>query len=146
MTSDYLSLFASGLMPMPGWGYVVVTLTFTQITIAAVTIYLPRGQAHHALALHPVISHFFRFWLWLTTGIVTKEWVAIHREHHAKRTHRRTPTAPRRTASRRFSGKARSYTARSPETSRRCGSTVKARRMTGSNAMSMRDFPGRVAG
>jgi len=84
MTFDSLSLSASGLMPMPWWGYIFVTLTFTQITIAAVTIYLHRGQAHHALELHPVMSHFFRFWLWLTTGMVTKEWVAIHRKHHAK--------------------------------------------------------------
>jgi stearoyl-CoA desaturase (delta-9 desaturase) len=55
----------------------------THITIAAVTIYLHRHQAHRALELHPVISHFFRFWLWLTTGMRTKEWVAIHRKHHA---------------------------------------------------------------
>ena len=56
----------------------------THITIAAVTIFLHRAQAHRALDLHPVPSHFFRFWLWLTTGMVTKEWVAIHRKHHAK--------------------------------------------------------------
>ena len=84
MTFDYLSLLASGLVPLPWWGYMVVALALTQVTIAAVTIYLHRGQAHHALELHPVISHFFRFWLWLTTGMVTKEWVAIHRKHHAK--------------------------------------------------------------
>jgi stearoyl-CoA desaturase (delta-9 desaturase) len=84
MTFDYLSLFASGLMPLPWWGYVVVALALTHVTIAAVTIYLHRGQAHHGLELHPAVSHFFRFWLWLTTGMVTKEWVAIHRKHHAK--------------------------------------------------------------
>ncbi len=56
----------------------------THITIAAVTIFLHRSQAHRALDLHPIPSHFFRFWLWLTTGMVTKEWVAIHRKHHAK--------------------------------------------------------------
>jgi stearoyl-CoA desaturase (delta-9 desaturase) len=84
MTFDYLLLFASGLMPLPWWGYVVFALALTHVTIAAVTIYLHRGQAHHALELHPVVSHFFRFWLWLTTGMVTKEWVAIHRKHHAK--------------------------------------------------------------
>jgi stearoyl-CoA desaturase (delta-9 desaturase) len=69
---------------MPWWGYVVVTLVLTHITIASVTIFLHRSQAHRGLDLHPVISHFFRFWLWLTTGMVTKEWVAIHRKHHAK--------------------------------------------------------------
>ena len=56
----------------------------THITIAAVTIFLHRSQAHRALDLHAIPSHFFRFWLWLTTGMVTKEWVAIHRKHHAK--------------------------------------------------------------
>jgi stearoyl-CoA desaturase (delta-9 desaturase) len=62
----------------------VFTLVVTHITIAAVTIFLHRAQAHRALELHPIPSHFFRFWLWLTTGMVTKEWVAIHRKHHAK--------------------------------------------------------------
>ena len=61
-----------------------VTLVFTHITIAAVTIYLHRHSAHRALDLHPLPSHFFRFWLWLTTGMVTKEWTAIHRKHHAR--------------------------------------------------------------
>lgn len=73
-----------GLIQLPWWGYVVVLLTFTQITILAVTLYLHRTQAHRALELHPIVSHFFRFWLWLTTGMVTKEWAAIHRKHHAK--------------------------------------------------------------
>jgi stearoyl-CoA desaturase (delta-9 desaturase) len=74
----------SGLFDLPWWGYVVVTLVMTHITIAAVTIFLHRHQAHRALDLHPLPSHFFRFWLWLTTGMVTKEWAAIHRKHHAK--------------------------------------------------------------
>jgi stearoyl-CoA desaturase (delta-9 desaturase) len=84
MTFDQLSLLANGLMPLPWWGYVVVALALTHVTIAAVTIYLHRGQAHRGLDLHPAVAHFFRFWLWLTTGMVTKEWVAIHRKHHAK--------------------------------------------------------------
>jgi stearoyl-CoA desaturase (delta-9 desaturase) len=83
MTFDPLSLLARGLVPLPWWGYVVVTLVFTHVTIAAVTIFLHRAQAHRGLDLHPVVSHFFRLWLWLTTGMVTKEWVAIHRKHHA---------------------------------------------------------------
>ena len=74
----------SGIFDLPWWGYVVVTLVLTHITIAGVTIFLHRHQAHRALELHPVVSHFFRFWLWLTTGMVTKEWAAIHRKHHAK--------------------------------------------------------------
>jgi stearoyl-CoA desaturase (delta-9 desaturase) len=73
-----------GLLDLPWWGYLLVTLGLTHVTIAAVTIFLHRHQAHHALALHPVACHFFRFWLWLTTGIVTREWVAIHRKHHAR--------------------------------------------------------------
>lgn len=73
-----------GLLELPWWGYIITTLVLTQITILAVTIYLHRCQAHRALTLHPIISHFFRFWLWLTTGMVTKEWAAIHRKHHAK--------------------------------------------------------------
>src|SRR5687768_8598885 len=74
----------SGIFDLPWWGYVLVGLVFVQITIAAVTLYLHRSQAHRALDLHPIVSHFFRFWLWLTTGMVTKEWAAIHRKHHAK--------------------------------------------------------------
>src|SRR5689334_5587322 len=79
-----LSFAAHGLIDLPWWGYVIVALGLTHVTIAAVTIFLHRGQAHRGLDLHPVVSHFFRFWLWLTTGMVTKEWVAIHRKHHAK--------------------------------------------------------------
>jgi stearoyl-CoA desaturase (delta-9 desaturase) len=74
----------SGLLDLPWWGYVLAALALTHVTIAAVTIFLHRCQAHRALELHPLVSHFFRFWLWLTTGMVTKEWAAIHRKHHAK--------------------------------------------------------------
>ncbi len=69
---------------MPWWGYLVYTLVLTQITIFSVTLYLHRNQSHRSLELHPIISHFFRFWLWLTTSMQTKQWVAIHRKHHAK--------------------------------------------------------------
>jgi len=74
----------NGLFDLPWWGYVVYTLVLTHITIAAVTIYLHRHSAHRALDLHAIPSHFFRFWLWLTTGMTTKAWTAIHRKHHAK--------------------------------------------------------------
>ena len=60
----------------------IYTLVVTHITIVCVTVFLHRGQAHRGLAFHPILSHFFRFWLWLTTGMVTKQWVAIHRKHH----------------------------------------------------------------
>lgn len=72
-----------GVLNLSFWGYVLATIVLTQITIAGVTIYLHRHQTHRALTLHPIVSHFFRFWLWLTTGMVTAEWVAIHRKHHA---------------------------------------------------------------
>jgi stearoyl-CoA desaturase (Delta-9 desaturase) len=62
---------------------IVYTLVMTHITILAVTIFLHRCQAHRALELHPIVSHFFRFWLWITTGMITKEWASIHRKHHA---------------------------------------------------------------
>jgi stearoyl-CoA desaturase (Delta-9 desaturase) len=84
MPNEILSLLAHGLSPLPWWGYIAVALVLTHVTIAAVTIYLHRSQSHRALDVHPAIAHFFRFWLWLTTGMVTKEWVAIHRKHHAK--------------------------------------------------------------
>ena len=84
MNLDLLALAANGLISLPWWGYVLVALGLTHVTIASVTIYLHRSQAHRGLDLHPIASHFFRLWLWLTTGMVTKEWVAIHRKHHAK--------------------------------------------------------------
>ena len=84
----------NGLIDLPWWGYALVALALTHITIAAVTIYLHRHQAHRALDLHPVASHFFRFWLWLTTGMVTKEWAAIHRKHHAKVETKDDPHSP----------------------------------------------------
>ncbi|MDA8561592.1 fatty acid desaturase [Gammaproteobacteria bacterium] len=73
-----------GLLNLSWWGTVAALLIMTQITIIGVTVYLHRCQAHRALELHPIVSHFFRFWLWMTTGMVTKEWTAIHRKHHAK--------------------------------------------------------------
>ncbi|QWD81282.1 acyl-CoA desaturase [Polynucleobacter sp. MWH-S4W17] len=80
----FLHWLANGYLDWSWWKIVVFTLIVTHITIAAVTIFLHRCQAHRALDLHPIVSHFFRLWLWLTTGMVTKEWAAIHRKHHAK--------------------------------------------------------------
>ena len=77
-------MWIDGLLDLSFWGYFWITLLLTHITIASVTIFLHRHQAHRALTLHPVISHFFRFWLWLTTGMVTREWAAVHRKHHAR--------------------------------------------------------------
>ncbi len=82
------------LFALPWWSCVLVTLALTHLTIVAVTVFLHRHQAHHALALHPAVSHFFRFWLWLSTGMVTREWVAVHRKHHATTETEADPHSP----------------------------------------------------
>jgi stearoyl-CoA desaturase (Delta-9 desaturase) len=84
----------SGLFDLQWWAYPLVALGLTHVTIVAVTIYLHRHQTHRALDLHPSISHAFRFWLWLTTGIVTREWVAVHRKHHARCETAQDPHSP----------------------------------------------------
>ena len=73
-----------GILDLSVWQMVLAGLVLTHITIVSVTVFLHRAQAHRALDLHPAVSHFFRLWLWLTTGMVTREWVAVHRRHHAK--------------------------------------------------------------
>jgi stearoyl-CoA desaturase (delta-9 desaturase) len=85
MIDTLFEFLGNGGLTRLSWGGVVLTgLVLTHVTIAGVTIYLHRHQAHRALTLHPLVSHFFRFWLWMTTGMVTREWVAVHRKHHAK--------------------------------------------------------------
>jgi stearoyl-CoA desaturase (delta-9 desaturase) len=79
-----LDFLNGGLLRLNWFELVLAALALTHVTIASVTIFLHRSQAHRALDLHPVVSHFFRFWLWLTTGMQTRDWVAIHRKHHAK--------------------------------------------------------------
>lgn len=73
-----------GIIHLSFWGYVLTTLLLTHLSIMGVTIFLHRCQAHRALDMHPALAHIFRFWLWFATGMVTKQWVAIHRKHHAK--------------------------------------------------------------
>ena len=95
MTLDaILDFVANGLLHASGWQIVIYTLVMTHITIVGVTLYLHRCQAHRALELHAIPSHFFRFWLWITTGMVTKEWAAIHRKHHAKCETEEDPHSP----------------------------------------------------
>ena len=89
-----VALLAHGLIETTWWQVVLVTLVATHITITSVTIFLHRAQAHRALELHAIPSHFFRLWLWLTTGMVTKEFVAIHRKHHAKCETEEDPHSP----------------------------------------------------
>lgn len=89
-----LYFLMNGVTGASGWEILIYTLAVTHITIAAVTIFLHRCQAHRSLDLHAIPSHFFRFWLWMTTGMVTKEWAAIHRKHHAKCETEEDPHSP----------------------------------------------------
>ena len=95
MIDSILSFLANGLGHFSWVGIVIFTLVMVQITIASVTLYLHRSQTHQGVDLHPVVSHFFRFWLWLTSGMVTKEWVAIHRKHHAFCETKQDPHSPK---------------------------------------------------
>ncbi|AMO94236.1 fatty acid desaturase family protein [Collimonas fungivorans] len=94
MFNAILDFLSNGVTGASAWQVVVFTLVVTHITIAAVTIFLHRCQAHRALDLHAIPSHFFRFWLWMTTGMVTKEWASIHRKHHAKCDTEEDPHSP----------------------------------------------------
>jgi len=89
-----VNLLSDGLTGASWWQIVLAALVMTHITIASVTIFLHRNQAHRSLDLHPIASHFFRFWLWMTTGMVTKQWTAIHRKHHAKCEQAEDPHSP----------------------------------------------------
>ena len=84
MPASFLQFLSHGLL-QAGWGTLALyLLVATQLTIFSVTLYLHRSQTHRGVDFHPVLAHFFRFWAWISTGMVTKEWVAIHRKHHAK--------------------------------------------------------------
>lgn len=85
----------NGLWGLSAWGIVVYVLVTTHITIVTVTVYLHRYSAHRSLDLHPALQHFFRFWSWLTTGMITKEWTAIHRKHHAATETEEDPHSPK---------------------------------------------------
>ena len=94
MPASIVDFLASGLLQL-GWGQMLVyLLVVTQITIFTVTLYLHRSQAHRGVDFHPVIAHFFRFWSWLTTSMITREWAAIHRKHHAKCETEEDPHSP----------------------------------------------------
>ncbi|HJV72677.1 MAG TPA: acyl-CoA desaturase, partial [Noviherbaspirillum sp.] len=94
MLDAVLNFLSNGLTGASGWEVLIYALVVTHLTILGVTIFLHRCQAHRALELHAIPSHFFRFWLWLTTGMVTKEWAAIHRKHHAKCETEEDPHSP----------------------------------------------------
>src|SRR5690625_2726705 len=92
--NTFTQFMANGLLDWSWWQVALAALALTHVTIIAVTIFLHRSQAHRGLDLHPAVMHFFRFWLWLTTGMVTKEWVAIHRKHHARVEREGDPHSP----------------------------------------------------
>lgn len=85
-----------GLVPLPLWGYLLVTFVTIQVMFLGVTLYLHRDQSHGGLILHPLLRHLFRFWLWFSSGVVTREWVAVHRCHHAHADQAGDPHSPRR--------------------------------------------------
>lgn len=84
MYGSILNVLDTGLLALPWWGTSAAVLAMIFVTTVATTVFLHRAQTHRGVDLHPAVSHFFRFWLWLTTSIVTREWVAIHRKHHAR--------------------------------------------------------------
>jgi stearoyl-CoA desaturase (delta-9 desaturase) len=86
--------FPYGFVPLPLWGYVAVTFATIQVMFLGVTLYLHRDQAHGGVALHPFVRHLFRFWLWLSSGVVTREWVAVHRRHHVYADQEGDPHSP----------------------------------------------------
>ena len=92
---EFLTANLYGLLDLPWWGYVVWVIVWVQITMMSITLYFHREQAHRSVDLHPALQHFFRFWLWLNTGAPTKEWVAVHRKHHALCERRGDPHSPR---------------------------------------------------
>ncbi len=94
MLNSLLDFLSHGLLHFSWWQIVVFTLVVTHVTILGVTIYLHRCQAHRALELHPIVSHFFRLWLWMTTGMLTGQWASIHRKHHAKCETEEDPHSP----------------------------------------------------
>jgi len=94
MSDTLISLAARGLTQGSWDTWIVYLLVVTQLTIFTVTLYLHRSQTHRGVDFHPVVAHFFRFWSWLSTGMVTKEWVAIHRKHHAKVETEEDPHSP----------------------------------------------------
>ena len=75
--------FPYGIVELPFWGYALVTFGLIQLMFLGITLYLHRDQSHGGLVLHPALRHVFRFWLWFSSGTVTREWVAVHRRHHA---------------------------------------------------------------
>ncbi len=91
---DWLSFAANGLTGAPFWLVVLYFILVTQLTIFSVTLYLHRSQSHRGVDFHPAVAHLFRFWAWLTTAMVTREWVAIHRKHHAKCETKDDPHSP----------------------------------------------------
>jgi stearoyl-CoA desaturase (Delta-9 desaturase) len=133
-----------GMLDVDILSAVLITLGMTHITIVAVTVYLHRAQAHRALDLHPAVSHFFRFWLWLTTGMVTKEWVGVHRRHHAKCETAEDPHSPQVLGLRKVLAEgAELYALKQRVIAPPSSATARAPRTTGWSVGFTADFPGK---
>jgi len=91
---DFIYTYRYGLFDLPWWAYIVITLACMHVTMMGITLWFHRDQAHRSVDLHPILRHFFRFWLWLHTGAPTKEWVAVHRKHHARCEQEGDPHSP----------------------------------------------------
>ena len=131
-----------GLLDLSFWGYVAATFIMVQITMAAVTLYLHRDQAHRSIDLHPVLRHFFRFWIWCTSGMLTREWVAVHRKHHAYCETKDDPHSPQILwAQEGIAGGRRAYIARRKTSRRLSRNSAKARQTTGSRKTFTSEFP-----
>jgi stearoyl-CoA desaturase (Delta-9 desaturase) len=134
--TEFLFEHHRGLLGLSAWGYVLASLLMVQVTVFAVTLYLHRDAAHRAVDLHPAVRHFCRFWLWMTTGISTREWVAIHRKHHARCETPDDPHSPQIEGLRKVLLEGAELYRAKRTTRKRSASTAAARRKTGWSASS----------
>ncbi len=142
MLNSLLDFLAHGLLRFSWWQLVLYTLVATHITIIGVTVYLHRCQAHRALELHPAVAHVFRFWLWMSTGMLTGQWAAIHRKHHAKCETEEDPHSPQtRGIWKVVLEGAELYRTEAKNEEEPSASSVTARRTTGLSATSTRVYP-----
>ena len=129
--------FPYGIVELPLWGYALVTFGLIQLMFLGITLYLHRDQSHGGLVLHPALRQLFRFWLWFSSGTVTREWVAVHRRHHAFADQPGDPHSPVIFGLRRSSWKAMSSTPPPRAIRTFLSTTVAVRPMTGSSASSI---------
>ena len=137
--SVILDWLSGGFLDLSVVGMVIFTLIVTHVTIVSVTVYLHRHAAHRSVEVHPALAHFFRFWLWLTTGMITREWAAIHRKHHAVCETEEDPHSPRFRGCAPLYGAAQRPIGKPASNVRSSTATARAVPMTGSSATSTSD-------